>query len=267
MTATDGKLRITLLGSGGSGGVPLPDGSPGGYWGAADPKEPKNRRSRVSVLLEQDERRLLIDCSPDLREQLIARRVPGLDAILFTHAHADHCHGLDDLRSLSYRQGGPIPAYMDRATHQALTLRFDYAFTSSHTGARLYPALMQDHVIQVGEPFSAAGFEVLAIHQDHGNVHSLGFRIGNFAYSTDVVRLDETAFAALEGLDLWVVDCLRYEPHPTHSHFAATLEWIERLKPKRAVLTHLNQAVDYAKLKADCPPGVEPGWDGLTIEL
>lgn len=260
-------LRVTLLGSGGSGGVPLPDGSPGGYWGAADPKEPKNRRTRVSVLVEQEGRRLLIDTSPDLREQLIARRVPGLDAILFTHAHADHCHGLDDLRSLSYRQGGPIPAYMDRATHKALTTRFDYAFTSSHTGARLYPALMQDHEIRVGHPFTAAGFEVLAIHQDHGNVHSLGFRIGGFAYSTDVVRLDETAFAALAGLDLWIVDCLRYEPHPTHSHFASTLEWIRRLKPKHAVLTHLNQSVDYAKLKADCPPGVEPGWDGLTLEV
>lgn len=260
-------MRVTLLGCGGSGGVPLPDGSAGGNWGACDPKNPKNRRTRVSVLVEQAGRRLLIDCSPDLREQVIAQGVTGLDAILFTHAHADHTHGLDDLRALSYRQGRPIPAYMDQVTHTALTTRFDYAFVSSHTGARLYPALMQDTIIEPGKPFEAAGFQVLPLLQNHGNIDSLGFRIGGFAYSTDVVSLGEEVFAALEGLDLWIVDCLRYDPHPTHSHFASTLAWIKRLKPKRAILTHLNQSMDYAKLKADCPAGVEPGYDGLTVKL
>jgi phosphoribosyl 1,2-cyclic phosphate phosphodiesterase len=126
---------------------------------------------------------------------------------------------------------------------------------------------MDDRVIEPGLTFEAAGFRVLAFVQDHGNVHSLGFRIGGFAYSTDLVGLDETAMAALQDLDLWIVDCLRHEPHPTHTHFASTLRWIEQLKPKRAVLTHMNQSVDYAKLAADCPPGVEPGYDGLTVEL
>lgn len=260
-------MRVTLLGSGGSGGVPLADGSPGGHWGAADPAEPKNRRRRVSVLVEEGDRRLLIDCSPDLREQVNAAGLGHLDAVLFTHAHADHCHGLDDLRALSYRRGKPIPAYMDAATRKTLTLRFDYAFTSSHTLNRLYPALMEDHTLPIGEPFEAAGFQVLAFEQDHGNFTSLGFRIGGFAYSTDVVSLDDTAWACLEGLELWIVDCLRYEPHPTHSHFAQTLEWIARARPKHAVLTHMNQSVDYATIKADCPPGVEPGWDGLSFEL
>ncbi len=260
-------MRVTLLGSGGSGGVPLPDGSPGGHWGAADPSEPKNRRRRVSVLVEEGDRRLLIDCSPDLREQVNDAGVGHLDAVLFTHAHADHCHGLDDLRALSYRRGRPIPAFMDAETHATLTMRFDYAFTSSHTGQRLYPALMDDHTLPLGKPFTAAGFEVLAFRQNHGNVHSLGFRIGDFAYSTDVVELDATARGCLADLDLWIVDCLRYEPHPTHSHFEQTLQWIAELRPRHAVLTHMNQSVDYATIKADCPPGVEPGWDGLSFEL
>jgi phosphoribosyl 1,2-cyclic phosphate phosphodiesterase len=265
--AAVGLMRVVMLGCGGSGGVPLPDGSPGGYWGAADPGNPKNCRRRSSVLVEEGTRRLLIDCTPDLREQLITAGPGRLDAVLFTHAHADHTHGLDDLRALSYRQGKPVPAYMDEATRATLTLRFDYAFRSSHKQDRLYPALMDDRLIEAGVPFEAAGFQVLAFVQDHGNVHSLGFRIGGFAYSTDLVGLDETAMAALQGLDLWIVDCLRHEPHPTHTHFASTLRWIEQLKPKRAVLTHMNQSVDYAKLAADCPPGVEPGYDGLAVEL
>lgn len=260
-------MKVIMLGCGGSGGVPLPDGTPGGHWGNCDPANPKNRRRRASVLVEEAGRRLLIDCSPDLREQIIDAGPGRIDAVLFTHAHADHTHGLDDLRALSYRQGGAIPAYMDAPTRETLTLRFDYAFRSSHKAERLYPALMDDRTLEVGQPFTAAGFQVLAFRQDHGNVHSLGFRIGGFAYSTDLVGLDETAVAALRGLDLWIVDCLRHEPHPTHTHFASTLRWIEALQPKRAVLTHMNQSVDYARLAADCPPGVEPGYDGLTVEL
>lgn len=260
-------MKVTVLGCGGSGGVPLPDGTPGGHWGACNPGNPKNRRRRVSVLVEEGGRRLLIDCAPDLREQIVEVGLERLDAVLFTHAHADHCHGLDDLRALSYRQGKPIPAYMDPVTHATLTLRFDYAFTSSHTLSRLYPAVLEDRQIRPGERFEAAGFQVLPFSQSHGNTESLGFRIGRFAYSTDVVALDEAAFAALEGVELWIVDCLRYEPHPTHSHFAQTLGWIERVKPRHAVLTHMNHQTDYDRLKADCPPGVEPGYDGLVLTL
>ncbi len=263
-------MKITMLGCGGSGGVPLPDGTPGGYWGDCDPAEPRNRRRRVSVLIEGQapgQGTLIIDTSPDLREQLLDHPVARMDAVLLTHAHADHVHGIDDLRAYTYRQRGAIPAYMDETTHRSMVRRFDYIFTSSHTESYLYPALLEDRVVVAGTPFEAAGFEVLPFRQKHGHTHSLGFRIGAFAYSTDASDLDEAAFAALDGVEVWIVDCLRFEPHPTHSHLEKTLGWIERVKPKRAILTHMNQATDYHALAAKCPPGVEPGYDGLTVAL
>ncbi|MGP1253144.1 MAG: MBL fold metallo-hydrolase [Kiloniellales bacterium] len=259
-------MRITMLGSGGSGGVPLAGDRPGGTFGAGvDPDEPKNWRRRVSVLVETQGKTILIDCSPDLRLQLLDNRVTRIDAVFFTHAHADHCHGLDELRALSYSQRGPIPAFMSPRTHADLTGKFDYVFTSSHPQAKLYPAIMADHAVE-GD-FEAVGVSARIFDQDHGNVVSSGFRIGAFAYSTDCVTLDEAAFAALEGIDVWIVDCLRFEPHPTHTHFDRTLEWIDRVQPKRAILTHLNHTMDYATVLARCPDGVEPGYDGLTVEL
>jgi len=264
-------MKVTLLGSGGSGGVPLGDGTPGGNWGKADPKNPKNRRRRVSVLVDglgkRGDRQLIIDTSPDLREQLIDHPVSYLEAVLFTHAHADHSHGVDDLRAVAYRQGTPIPAYMDRETHGLLTDRFGYIFASTHEYSHLYPAVCDDRVLLPGEVLRIGGEDVVAFEQDHGWIKSLGFRIGDFAYSTDVKRLDERAFEILEGVELWIVDCLREEPHPTHSHFAQTLEWIARVRPRLAVLTHLNHMNDYDDLKAKCPPGVVPGYDGLTVTL
>ena len=258
-------MKVTVLGSGGSGGVPLPGGQPGGIWGAADPANPKNRRMRVSVLVETGGKVLLIDTSPDFREQALRFGITRLDAVLYTHGHADHTHGLDDLRALSYTQDGPIPAFMSEETRELLTLRFDYAFASSHPEERLYPAIMEDRTFS--ERFEAAGVPVAAFPQDHGNITSWGFRIGDFGYSTDLVGLDDAAFDALSGVKLWIVDCLREEPHPTHSHFAQTLEWVERVGPERAALTHLNHSVDYESLAAKCPAGVEPAYDGLTFEL
>jgi phosphoribosyl 1,2-cyclic phosphate phosphodiesterase len=258
-------MRVTILGSGGSGGVPLPGGPTGEIWGGANPENPKNRRRRVSVLVETRGKRLLIDTSPDLRMQIIDNRISAIDAVLYTHAHADHAHGLDDLRSLSYRQEQPIPAYMDADTHASLTMRFDYAFASSHPQSKLYPALMEDHVAEGA--FEAAGVPVVSFRMNHGNTHSMGYRIGPFAYTTDVVELDEAAFEILDGVEAWVVDALRDEPHPTHAHTDRTLDWIERVKPKRALLTHLNHTVDYDALKAKCPPGVAPAYDGLVLEI
>lgn len=258
-------MKVTVLGSGGSGGVPLPGGQPGGIWGEADPNNPKNRRMRVSVLVETAGKTLLIDSSPDFREQALRFGIAQLDAVLFTHAHADHTHGLDDLRALSYAQEGPIPAYMSEKTRRLLTQRFDYAFASSHPQERLYPAIMED--IAFADRFEAAGVPIAAFPQDHGSATSWGFRIGDFGYSTDVVRLDDAAFEVLAGVKLWIVDCLREAPHPTHSHFAQTLEWIARVKPERAALTHLNHSVDYDDLAAKCPPGVEPAYDGLSFDL
>jgi phosphoribosyl 1,2-cyclic phosphate phosphodiesterase len=258
-------MKLTMLGCGGSAGVPLAGRDPGGYWGNADPANPKNRRSRVSLLVEQEGTRLLIDTSPDLRQQILDSGITALDAVLYTHAHADHCHGLDELRGLVYGRGAPIDAYMDARTRELLTTRFDYAFTSSRSDSNLYPALLNDRVIE--GPFSIAGIPVRTFEQQHGPDISLGYRIGDIGYSTDASALDDNAFAILEGVKLWVVDCLRDEPHPTHSHTAQTFEWIARVKPQRAILTHMNQQLDYEELRRRCPPGVEPGYDGLVVEV
>ncbi|MEE8188067.1 MAG: MBL fold metallo-hydrolase [Kiloniellales bacterium] len=258
-------MRVTILGCGGSGGVPYADGTPGGNWGACDPGNPKNRRRRVSILVERGGTSLLVDTSPDLREQLLDAEVTRLDAVLFTHAHADHCHGLNDLRALTYRQRAQIDAYMDRATRDSLTRRFAYAFASSCEPDSLYPPLFNDLVID--GPLSLGGIEIAAFVQGHGDETSLGYRFGPLAYSTDVVSLDEAAFEALAGVELWIVDCLRERPHPTHSHLARTLDWIERLKPARALLTHMNHQIDYEELKSRCPPGVEPAYDGMVVEM
>jgi phosphoribosyl 1,2-cyclic phosphate phosphodiesterase len=258
-------MRVTILGCGGSGGVPLADGTPGGHWGACDSENPKNRRRRVSLLVEEGGFSVLIDASPDLREQLIDSGATRIDALLFTHAHADHCHGLDELRAFRWRQGAAIPAYMDALTQRQLTRRFGYAFTSSARAKSLYKPLLDDRVID--GPFTLGPWEIRPFVQNHGPEDSLGFRIGDFAYSTDVKALDAAARGALTGLRLWILDCLRDEPHPTHSHTTQSLEWIAQLKPARAVLTHLNHQIDYADLAARCPPGVEPGYDGLVIEL
>ncbi|WP_340119013.1 MBL fold metallo-hydrolase [Pelagibius sp. 7325] len=264
-------MKLTVLGCGGSGGVPLAGRDPGGYWGNADPANPKNRRSRVSVLIEAPNPaggkpvRILIDTAPDLRQQILDNGIHDIDAVLYTHAHADHAHGLDELRGIVYGRGAPIDAYMDARTHALLTTRFDYAFASSRTASNLYPALMTDHV--VAGTFSVAGIPVQSFVQEHGPDTSIGYRIGDIAYSTDASALDDNAFAILAGVKLWVVDCLRDDPHPTHSHTAQTLEWIARVKPQHAILTHMNERLDYEELKGRCPPGVEPGYDGLVVEV
>jgi phosphoribosyl 1,2-cyclic phosphate phosphodiesterase len=260
-------LRVTILGSGSSGGVPRiggPDGQ--GDWGACDPNEPKNRRRRCSILVERGGTQLLVDCSPDMREQLIAARVSRLDAVFITHDHADQCHGLDDLRMVAQNMMRRVPVYTEEQTLRTLTQRFDYCFTSKGG----YPAILDKHLIE--RPFKAltiegkgGPIEVLPFDQDHGGMTSLGFRFGPIAYSSDVVGLDDAAFAALEGVDVWIVDALRYRPHPTHAHVDLTLSWIAKVKPRRAILTNLHIDIDYATLKRSLPEGVEPAYDGLEI--
>ena len=262
-------MKVTVLGCGGSGGVPLAADQPGGTWGNCDPANPKNRRRRVSVHVAARGRAgpasILIDTSPDLRVQLLDARITGIDAVLFTHAHGDHCHGIDELRTLAHRRRGPIEAYMGPVTLARLTRRFDYAFASSRDSDSIYRPLLEDRAID--GPFEAAGVPVTPFVQDHGPETTLGYRIGRLAYSTDLVNLDEAAFDVLAGVEVWIVDCLRFEPHPTHTHFDRTMDWIARVKPARAILTHMNHTLDYDELAARCPPGVEPGYDGLTIEL
>lgn len=252
-------MKITVLGCGSSGGVPLI----GNNWGACDPNDPRNRRTRVSVLVEEGDTSILIDTSPDVRQQLLNCNLQNLSAVLYTHAHADHCHGIDDLRSVSWLTKGPIPIYADADTMQQLEERFAYAFHGSNSAGHFYRQIVAPHIIE--DVFQIGPITITPFVQNHGDVQSLGFRLNNFAYSTDVKELDDAAFQILRGTKAWVVDCVREMPHPTHSHLAQTLEWIARVKPKQAFLTHLNHTVDYATLAAKCPKGTEPAYDGLVI--
>jgi phosphoribosyl 1,2-cyclic phosphate phosphodiesterase len=265
-----GKLQVRILGSGSSGGVPRI----GNDWGACDPAEPRNRRSRCSILVRgwrggaTEPTLALVDTSPDMREQLLAAKVERLDAVLLTHEHADQCHGIDDLRALAIRHRKRIPVHMNAETAAVVMKRFDYCFE----GVKGYPAILDGRVdLEAGQVKAVAGaggdvpFEVL--QQDHGGIGSLGFRIGDFAYCNDVVRLPEAALERLGGLDLLVLDALRYAIHPTHANVDTALGWIDRLKPRRAVLTNLHVDLDYATLKAELPAGVEPAFDGMELEI
>lgn len=266
-------LRVTILGCGSSGGVPRSDGD----WGACDPTDPRNVRTRCGMLLQRwtagvgaprDATTVLIDTSPDLRQQLIAARIAHVDALLFTHEHADQTHGIDDVRAIVQRQRRAIPTYMDTRTAEILVPRFRYVFE----GAGGYPAILRDQGrLTPLKPVTLAGpggpIIATPLLQDHGICPSLGFRIGDFAYSNDVVSLPEESLDALMGLDLWVVDALRYTPHPTHAHLDKTLAWIDRIKPRRTILTNLHIDMDYNGLAARLPPGVEPAVDGLSVDL
>jgi phosphoribosyl 1,2-cyclic phosphate phosphodiesterase len=254
-------MKVTMLGCGGSGGVP----QVGNRWGACDPANPKNRRRRSSILVETDSRRLLVDTSPDLREQLLDAGVDRLDAVIYTHAHADHLHGIDDLRGVNRVMQEPIPVFADRKTLDTIGERFGYVFRPIAPGEIYYKPTLAPH--EIDGPFQAAGVEVVPFAQDHGFSTTLGFRFGAFAYSTDVVELDDAAFAALSGVECWIVDCLRHEPHPTHSHLDKTLAWVERVGCARAILTHMDPGFDYEALRRVLPGRVEPGFDGLTVEL
>jgi phosphoribosyl 1,2-cyclic phosphate phosphodiesterase len=254
-------MRVTVLGCGASTGVP----AIGPNWGRCDPKDPRNRRRRVSALVEVGPVSILIDTSPDLREQLIDASVSRLDAVVVTHAHADHLHGIDDLRSVNRLMRQAIPLYADAKTLAEIERRFGYVLEPVEEAGRYYKPTLVPH--EIVEPFEIQGIPIVPFAQDHGFSTTLGLRIGAFAYSTDVTELDDAAFAAIEGVELWIVDCLRREPHPTHSHLAKTLSWIARVRPRRALLTHMDQSMDYRELAAELPSGVEPAQDGLAIEL
>ncbi|MDE1900338.1 MAG: MBL fold metallo-hydrolase [Alphaproteobacteria bacterium] len=254
-------MKVTVLGCGSSGGVPLI----GGNWGKCDPANPRNRRTRVSVLVEQGDTTLIVDTSPDMRQQLLACDLKKLDAVLYTHAHADHCHGIDDLRSINWLAQKPVDVYADARTLAELENRFAYIFAVKGQGQGSYykPAVA---VHEITGAFNVGDIAVMPFVQEHGKITSLGFRFGDFAYSTDVHRLDGAAFDALRGVKTWLVDCVRETPHPTHSHLEQTLQWIERVNPERAFLTHMNQDMDYETLCNKLPRGVEPAYDGMIIE-
>jgi phosphoribosyl 1,2-cyclic phosphate phosphodiesterase len=273
-------LRVTILGCGSSGGVPRiggPDG--GGDWGVCDQQEPKNRRSRCSLLVQRlaDDKpddaggatSVLVDTSPDLRAQLLTAHCARLDAVLYTHDHADQTHGIDDLRSLALAQRQRIPVYIDDATAGALTARFAYCFVQAE--GSYYPPILERRVMApCGHAMEIAGpggpIPATAFRQRHGNVDALGFRFGDLAYSPDVNGVPDESFEVLKGVRTWIVDALQIKPHATHAHLDMTLGWIARLKPERAILTNLHIHMDYATLKRDLPPGVEPAYDGMVVD-
>lgn len=258
-------MRVTVLGCGGSNGVP----TIGNRWGDCDSANPRNRRRRPSVLVEAAGTRILVDTTPDLREQLLSAQVSRLDAVLYTHDHADHSHGLDDLREINRLMGSPVPVYGLPETLDGLGRRFPYCFQPLEAGQTFYyrPVLDARVVGEGMEPFTVGAITIRPFVQDHGYSRTLGFRFGDFAYSTDVLTLDETAFSVLAGTKAWIVDCVRRDPHPVHSHLDNTLDWIKRVRPARAWLTHMNNTMDYDTLLRELPPGVEPAYDGLIIDV
>jgi phosphoribosyl 1,2-cyclic phosphate phosphodiesterase len=264
-------LEFTILGCGSSGGVPRADGD----WGACDPKEPRNRRSRCSMMVRRksstdqgDETTILIDTSPDLRTQTAQAGARRLDGVLLTHDHADQVHGIDDIRAFFIRQRRRIPIWMDGVTRQTIDARFGYIFKDE--GGYLAIAEPRD-LPPHGKAWEIAGpsgvIPILNFDQDHGGVRSVGYRIGPVAYCSDVVRLPEHAMDALRSLEVFIIDALRYRPHPTHANVAQALEWIAELKPGRAILTNLHVDLDYATLAAELPLNVEPAYDGLRFDI
>jgi phosphoribosyl 1,2-cyclic phosphate phosphodiesterase len=265
-----GALEFTILGCGSSGGVPRADGD----WGACDPADPRNRRTRCSLLVRRrgkdgpdHETTVLVDTSPDLREQTVAAGVKRVDATLFTHDHADQAHGIDDLRAFAIRNRRRTPCYMDEATHHTLIRRFGYIFHSQGGYPAICDALpLPEHGVAWRIEGPSGDVPVYTFDQDHGGLRSVGYRFGDVAYSSDVVELPTSAIDALAGVKVWIVDCLRYRPHPTHAHLERTLAWIEAIKPARAILTNMHIDLDYAALSAQLPPGVEAAYDGLRFE-
>jgi phosphoribosyl 1,2-cyclic phosphate phosphodiesterase len=255
-------MRVTILGCAGSHGVPLI----GGNWGVCDPKNPKNRRRRPSIHVATADLSILVDTSPDLREQCLDAGITRVDAVLYTHSHADHVHGIDDLRSICRLQRRLVDVYAEPAFLDEIRQRFRYVFEGRTDADELYRPLAVPHAI--AGPFKIGALDIVPFPQDHGIGPSTGFRLGRFAYSTDAVRLPEAAFEALAGIDVWIVDCLRVEPaHPTHAHLERTLAWLGRVKPRRAILTHMNHQTDYDRMSAILPPGVEPAYDGMVLEV
>ncbi len=261
------KLTFTILGCGSSGGVPRL----GGLWGDCDPENPKNRRRRCSMLIEREDTdgitRVLIDTSPDLREQLLSAGIGTLDAVVYTHGHADHVHGIDDLRMIVFNMKERLPVWADGPTQERLYGSFGYAFTQPEGSP--YPPILNMHTIDGPVTISGAGGDVVLtpFEVDHGAIDALGFRVKDVAYLPDVAAISEDVWPDLENLDVWVLDALRRTPHPTHAHLERALEWIDRAKPKRAVLTNMHIDMDYEAVNHDTPAHVEPAFDGMQITV
>ena len=261
--------RFTIMGCGSSGGVPRPALG----WGVCDPNNPRNRRRRTSFLVEQrgdaGVTRILVDTSPDLREQLLDAEVDWVDAVFYTHEHADHTHGIDDLRGLFINRRKRVPVYLDERTSEMMNMRFGYCFVAP-PGSE-YPPIVRENRLAAGQALTIEGqggpITAVPYLQQHGDIPSIGFRFGSLAYSCDLSGLPDASVAVLGGLDVWIIDALRDRPHPSHLSVSEALDWIDRLKPKRAILTNLHTDLDYEELRGRLPAHVEPAYDGLRIEM
>ncbi len=256
------KLKITIMGSASSFGTP----AAGGFWGDCDPAEPKNTRLRASILVQSATTNLIVDTSYDLRQQLTTHKVQKLDGVLISHAHSDHINGLDELRVISYHNNRLVDLYSNEETIFKMRQLWVHPFEDTFDG--LYKAFTNPQVIEAGKPFTVGDLEILPFNQDHGTCTSLGFRFGKFAYSIDVLRLDEMALKMLEGIDVWVVDAGAYKKEAqTHATVEQVMTWIERIKPKMTYLTDLSTRMDYKTLCGELPPHVRPAYDGLVIDV
>ena len=259
------RTTFTILGCGSSGGVPRL----GPNWGDCDPTEPKNRRRRCSLLIERETEdgttRVLVDSTPDMREQLLDAGIAALDGVVFTHAHADHVHGIDDLRQIVFNTGRRLPVWADGPTQESLYNRFGYAFVQPEKSP--YPPILDLRPIEGDVVIGGAGGAITLrpFEARHGTLDALGFRIGDLAYLPDAVAIPDESWRVLDGLDCWIVDALRRTPHPTHAHLDMTLDWIARAAPRRAVLTNMHIDLDHATLMAELPPHIRPAHDGMQI--
>ncbi len=261
-------LKFTILGCGSSGGVPRV----GQGWGACDPNEPRNRRRRCSLLVQRTGpdgvTTVLVDASPDLREQLLDVGVTHVDALLITHEHADHTHGIDDVRPLVIHNRRRMDVYMDEETARAMHTRFGYCFVTP-PGSN-YPPILTEHRFHEGREITVTGqggpITALPFRQHHGDIDSFGFRFGDVAYSSDVSAFPQNSLKALENLDVWILDALRETPHPSHFSLSEALEHEERMRPARTILTNLHTDLDYGKLKARLPERIIPAFDGMIFE-
>ena len=257
------EMRFTILGCGSSGGVPRL----GGHWGECDPTNPRNTRRRCSLLIERESEggitRVLIDSSPDLRAQLLDAGVGALDAVVYTHSHADHVHGIDDLRMIVFNMRQRLPVWADGDTQNALYARFGYAFVQPKDSP--YPPILDMNTIDGPFEIEGAGgtIRLEPFQVNHGSIDALGFRVGDLAYLPDVAAIPEDVWPVLSGLDCWVLDALRRTPHPTHAHLALSLEWIARAAPRRAVLTNMHIDLDYQTVEEETPAHVTPAYDGI----
>lgn len=258
-------MKITILGCGNSLGVPII----GCDCAVCSSPNPKNKRMRVSVAVEVDGLQLIIDTSPDFRQQILQAGIKKIDAVLYTHDHADHVHGIDDLRAFNFGSDNSIPIYGNEEAISSIKRRFAYGFTQKQAKNTIFCPNLEGIELKTAEitEFLVQNTKIIAFEQTHGKTKSTGYRIGNFAYSTDVNELSEKAFEALAGVEIWVVDCLRYELSYSHSYLEQTLGWIERVKPKTAILTHMAHEFDYEKLSKELPDGVFAGYDGMVVEI